>query len=173
MKSVAHGGLRVSVALSCAALLAVACGGEEDTSPPPSPVLREVAQWHAQWDAPGLRPVDRERLIDDLFDLLVGTESQFSELDLARLDVYVGSHMNFEMLDSNAAYESAMFSIDSGLEVSGPCELPPERIVPDEFEQRYGMVRIHCLTAEQASELVRAARTLAEETWLKPFLGSE
>ena len=135
-------------------------------------LLSAIANWHLRWGEPGLTGFEREDMVSELIDLAEPAGDLLEEPLIKRMANYTANHMLYTMVGSNTAFRAALFGVGSGLGDSmlTPCSLPETNTVPEEFQQDLSLLISECQTMELFEIYISQTRSLAAETWLRPFI---
>ena len=135
-------------------------------------LLSAIANWHLRWENPGVTGREREDMVSEIFDLTEPAGNLLEELLALRIHNYVLNHALLTMVGTNTAFRAASFANDSGLRDSmqNPCSLPVANAVPEELKGDLSLLSRECQTLELFEYHLSQTRSLAAETWLRPFI---
>lgn len=144
---------------------------QEKVSPESQRLLSNIAIWHFKWEKSGLTMNDRQDLLDELFDFPEFSSNEDKILE-SRISAYKFAHMISIWLFDKNARRAAEIGVNSGLNdlLPTPCYKPDDNNVPEQFRNDVTSLEIECLTTELFEDYLWLDRSLATETWLKPYV---
>ena len=163
---------RISKDLDVARTMLAGYAAEPEITQAGTALLSAIANWHLRWENPGVTGREREDMVSEIFDLTEPAGNLLEELLALRIHNYVLNHALLTMVGTNTAFRAASFANDSGLRDSmlNPCSLPVANAVPEELKGDLSLLSRECQTLELFEYHLSQTRSLAAETWLRPFI---